>query len=107
MQDEDPSQYSALAKAAIARVNSTVIKLPPRSPDLHVIENVFAIVNSQLREQARDRKIRREPFEGFKARVMNIFFHFSVCNRKSLGLIDSIPKRMNSVIRNRGVRLKY
>ena len=105
MQDGDPSQNSALAKAAIARVNSTVIKLPPGCPDLHVIENVFAIVNSQLRKQARDYKIRRETFEEFKARVMNTFFNFSfvTVNR----LIDSIPKRMNSVSRNRGVRLKY
>ena len=62
MQDGDPSQNSALAKAAVARVNSTVIKLPLRSPDLHVIENIFAIVNSQLRKQARDHKIRRETF---------------------------------------------
>ena len=105
MQDGDPSQNSALAKAAIARVNSTVIKLPPRSPDLHVIENVFAIVNRQLRKQARDRKIRCETFEEFKSRVKNTFFTlpFVTVNR----LIDSIPKRMDSVIRNRGVRLKY
>ena len=104
MQDGDPSQNSALAKAAIARVNSTVIKLPPRSPDLHVIENVFAIVNRQLRKQARDRKIRCETFEEFKSRVKNTFFTlpFVTVNR----LIDSIPKRMDSVIRNRGVRLK-
>jgi len=101
----DSRLWIALAKAAIARVNSTVVKLPPRSPDLHVIENVFAIVNSQLRKQARDHKIRRETFEEFKARVMNTFFTFPfvTINR----LIDSIPKRMNSVIRNRGVRLKY
>ena len=105
MQDGDPSQNSALAKAAIARVNSTVIKLAPRSPDLHVIENVFAIVNRQLRKQARDRKIRCETFEEFKGREMNTFFTlpFVTVNR----LIDSIPKRMDSVIRNRGVRLKY
>ena len=50
MQDGDPCQNSALAKAAIERVNSTVIKLPPRSADLHVIENVFAIVNRHLRK---------------------------------------------------------
>ena len=78
MQDGDPSQNSALEKAAIARVNSTVIELPPRSPHLHVIEN------SQLRKQARDHKIRRGTFEEFKGRVMNTFFHFSVCNRESV-----------------------
>ena len=101
MQDGDPSQNSALAKAAIVHVNSTVIKRPPRSPELHVFENVFAIVNSQLRKQARDQKIRRETFEEFKSRVMNTFFTLL------FRLIDSIPKRMDSVIRNRGVHLKY
>ena len=42
-----------LEKAAIERANSTVIKLPPRSADLHVIENVFAIVNRHLRKLAK------------------------------------------------------
>ena len=76
MQDGNPPQNSALAKAAIARVNSTVIKLPPQSIDLHVIKNFFAIVNSQLHKQARDHKIRGETFEQFKGRVMNNFFTF-------------------------------
>ena len=105
MQDGDPSQNSALAKVAIPRVNSTVIKLPPRSPGLHVIENVFAIINSQLRKQARNRKIRREKFEEYKGRVMNTFFTLPLVTVNRL--IDSIPKRMDSVIRNRGVCLKY
>ena len=74
MQYGNPPQNSALAKAAIARVNSTVIKLPPQSTDLHVIKNVFAIVNSQLQKQERDHKIRRETFEQFKGRVINNFF---------------------------------
>ena len=94
-----------MAKAAIVRVNSTVIKLPPRIPDLHVIKNVFAIVNSQLRKEARDHKIRRETFEEFKGRAINTFFNFRFVTVNQL--IDSIPKRMNSGIRNRGVRLKY
>ena len=105
MQDGDPCQNSALEKAAIERVNSTVIKLPPRSADLHVIENVFAIVNRHLRKQARDRKIRRETFEEFKARVIDTFFTLPIVTVNRL--IDSIPKRMTSVIRKRGGRIKY
>ena len=105
MQDGDPCQNSALAKVAIERVNSTVFKLPPRSADLHVIENVFAIVNRHLRKQARDRKIRRETFEEFKARVIDTFFTLPVVTVNRL--IDSIPKRMTSVIRKRGGRIKY
>ena len=95
----DPFQNSALAKAAIERVNNTTIKLPPRSTDLHVIKNVIAIVNRPLRKQARDRKIRHETFEEFKARVIDTFSTLPVVTVNSL--IDSIPKRMTSVIRKR------
>ena len=38
VQDGDPSQNSAIAKSAMSRANSTLLKLPPRSPDLHPIE---------------------------------------------------------------------
>ena len=105
MQDGDPCQNSALAKAAIERVNSTVIKLPPRSADLHVIENVFAISNRHLRKQVRDRKIRRETFDEFKARVIDTFFTLPVVTVNRL--IDSIQKIMTSVIKKRGGRIKY
>ena len=82
-----------------------MIKLPPRSTDLHVIKNVFAIVNRHLQKQARDRKIRRETFEEFKVRVIDSFFTLPVVtvNRS----IDSIPERMTSVIRKRGGRIRY
>ena len=74
MQNGDPCQNSASEKAAIEHINSTVIKLPPRSADLDVIENVFAILNRHLQKQSSDRKIRCETFEEFKARVIDTFF---------------------------------
>ena len=45
LQDGDPSQNSASARAAMQRTNSTLIKLYRRSPDLAVIENVFPMVS--------------------------------------------------------------
>ena len=43
VQDGDTSQNSALAKSAMLQANSTLLKLPPLSPDLHPIENLFHI----------------------------------------------------------------
>ena len=45
LQDGNPSQNSALARTAMQRTNSTLIKLCPKSPNLAVIENVFPMVN--------------------------------------------------------------
>jgi len=50
VQDGDPSQNSALAKSAMSWANSTLLKLPPRSPDLHPIENLFHIASNKLKE---------------------------------------------------------
>ena len=105
MQDGDPCQNSALAKDAMRRANSTLIKLPPRSADLHVIENVFSIVNRILRKQAKERNLRRESFLEFKDRVINAFFSLPILTVNKL--IDSIPKRMRVVIEKRGERLNY
>ena len=52
VQDGDPSQNAALAKTAMSRADSTLLKLPPRSPDLHPIENLFHIASNKLKEQA-------------------------------------------------------
>ena len=52
LQDGDPSQNSALARAAMQRTNSTLIKLCPRSPDMAVIENVIPMVSRMLKRQA-------------------------------------------------------
>jgi len=59
LQDGDPSQNSASARAAMQRTNSTLIKLcPPRSPDLAVIKNVFPMVSRMLKRQALQQQLR-------------------------------------------------
>ena len=40
VQDGDPSQNSAPAKSVMSRADSTLLKLPPQSQDLHPIENL-------------------------------------------------------------------
>ena len=105
LQDGDPSQNSALARAAMQRTNSILIKLCPRSPDLAVIENVFPMVSRMLKRQALQQQLRRETFQQFKNRVISTFNSLSVETVNNL--IRSMPKRIDMVIRNKGRRIKY
>ena len=50
IQDGDPSENSALARAAVQRAYSKLMKLPPRSPDLNPIENIFPIAAKILKK---------------------------------------------------------
>ena len=42
--DNDPSQRSKAARKAINDSGATLFEIPPRSPDLNPIENLFHIV---------------------------------------------------------------
>ena len=105
VQDGDPSQNSALARAAMQRTNSTLIKLCLRSPDLACHENVFPIVGRMLKDQAKKDNICRETFEQFQSRVINTFFSIPVETINTL--IRPMPKRMDIVIQSKGTRIKY
>ena len=105
LQDGDPSQHSALARAATQWTNSTLIKLYPRSLDLAVIENVFTMVSRMLKRQALQQQLRRETFEQFKNRVISTFHSIPVETVNNL--IRSMPKRIDMVIRNKGKPIKY
>ena len=92
LQDGDPSQNSALARAAMQRTNSTLIKLCPRSPDLAVIENVFLMVSRMLKRQPSQQQLRRETFEQFKNRVISTFHSIPVETVNNL--IRSMPNEL-------------
>lgn len=74
IQDGDPSQNSGMARSAMRRANSTLIKLPAHSSDLNCMENLFPIVRRILKKQALERGIKRESLKQFKALV---FIHTS------------------------------
>ena len=52
--DNDPSQTSKAARKAINDSEETLFEIPPRSPDLNPIENLFHIVKKKT-GQASDR----------------------------------------------------
>ena len=47
--DNDPSQTSAKARAVLTEMGYTMQKIPPRSPDLNPIENIFHLVRKRLK----------------------------------------------------------
>ena len=52
LQDGDPSQNSKAAMAALKKIGGKKFAIPPRSPDLNPIENIFHLVRRQLRYEA-------------------------------------------------------
>ena len=71
LQGGDPSQNSGMARAAMDRANCELLKIPPRSPDLNLIENIFKLVSDALRKQAIRSQITKETYEEFKSKVIS------------------------------------
>ncbi len=47
--DNDPSQSGKVAMKALQSVEGDLLKIPARSPDLNLIENIFHIVKSNVK----------------------------------------------------------
>ena len=97
LQDGCPSQNSKVASTAIDKSNAKLFSIPPRSPDINPIENVFNLVKRQLQTDARDNKITKETFEEFSKRCKDTLTNFpmDIIDRT----IASMDKRMTMIIR--------
>lgn len=105
IQDNDPSQNSAVAKTALQQVRAKLLKIPPRSPDLNPIENMFKSVSDNLHDSAIEEQLERESFTQFKQRVKNTIVQFPVA--KINNLIESMDRRIQLILETQGQRLKY
>ena len=105
IQDGDPSQNSAVARAAMTRANCELIKIPPRSPDLNPIENVFKHVSDALREQAITLQIQKETYAEFKDRVISTIQSLPIAMIDNI--IGSMPKRLKQILKRKGQRIRY
>ena len=57
--DNDPSQRSRAAQMALEDMESEFQEIPPRSPDLNPIENIFHLVKRYLENEAISKRITR------------------------------------------------
>ena len=69
VQDGDPSQNSALARAAWNSIGAKIMPIPPRSGDINCIENIFHIIKTILHDDALRKNITFEMFDQFCAQV--------------------------------------
>ena len=67
--DNDPSRRSKSATMALTEIEAELLEIPPRSPDIDCIENVFHLVKRYLEEEAIAENITNETFEQFKQRI--------------------------------------
>lgn len=105
LQDGDPRQVSKAAKNAMIDIGCDMFAIPPRSPDLNPIENIFHQVRKQLKDDALQLEITRENYEQFYTRVQKTLKEFSVdfINKT----IESMNRRIDMVIKTKGERTKY
>ena len=57
VQDNDPSQQSASATKAWEKLGFEQVYIPPRSPDLNPIENIFNLAKEFLQQEACEKEI--------------------------------------------------
>jgi hypothetical protein len=105
IQDGDPSQNSKIAQCAMKDVNAKLLSIPPRSPDINPIENVFHLVHKRLSEDALEKEIGKETIQDFEKRVIDSLY--SIPHDTINNTIASMDKRLRKIIRNKGCRIKY
>ena len=105
LQDGDPSQNSRLAQNTWEGMKCSVFSIPPRSPDLNPIENIFHLIGKKLKKDAIDMNIEVESYDQYCQRVVKTVMAFdsAIIDRT----IESMPKRLKLVIEGKGHRTKY
>ena len=68
--DNDPSQRSKVAKRALQDIEAELHDIPPRSPDINVIESISHLLRMDLEEEAVTENITCETLEQFRDRVL-------------------------------------
>ena len=105
LQDGYPSQNSLMAQDVMDAILCRLFKIPARSPDLNHTENVFHLVDNQLRKDAMKKHIPKEFFEQFCWRIKKSLLNISPAIISKT--IESINKRVDAIITSRGERIKY
>ena len=103
--DNDPSQRSKVAKRALRDIEAELQEIPPRSPDVNVIESIFHLLRMDLEEEAVSENITCEPFEQFRDCISKSLERLprDIIDRT----IESLNDRIDAVISSKGSRTKY
>jgi hypothetical protein len=98
--DGAPCHRSHIVKDKCEELGIRQLEWPGQSPDCNPIENLWSIVKSKVRSQ------QPRTMADLKEAINNVWTHgipLSLCKC----LVDSMPRRLNSVIHNKGFPTKY
>ena len=105
LQDNCSVMNSTLVREALFDAGIKRFKIPPRSPDINCIENVFHAMRKSIQKDAIHRNITKETFRQFQARCAHIIRHYDVAYINKV--IESMPKRIEFVKKRHGQRIRY
>ena len=105
MQNSDPSQNAASVQKALRQIKARVFSIPPRSPDMNPIANLFHLVRKQLNSDAISKNIVKESNEEFQNRIVQTVLQFQTPIIDNI--IESMNKRIDLVIMSKRNRIKY
>ena len=105
LQDGDPSQNSAKSRVAQEEVGADLFPIPPRSPELNPIENLFAFVKKELRENAIKNNIKKGSFAEFSLRVKHTLY--STDKERINNIIGSYGRRLSQIIVKKEGKINY
>lgn len=100
-QDNDPKHTAGITKKWIADQNITVLDWPPQSPDLNPIEHLWGILKRHVTELPGE----SSNFDHLWERTQEAWNNISSTTCQTL--VDSMPRRIQAVIDQKGGYTKY
>ena len=100
-----PILRSAVAKEAMAEMSCRFFKIPPRSPDVNPIENVFHLVGEKLSKDALEKNITKETYQQFCRRIKQTLYNFP--EETISKTIATMGQHIDMIITSGGNRVKY
>lgn len=97
--DNDPKHTSKRAKEFLRTNNVNVMKWPSQSPDLNPIEMLWIDIDKAIKEK------KPTNIDNLYAAIQNAWNNISM--DRCIRLIESMPRRCQEVIRNKGLHIKY
>lgn len=100
-QDNASAHTSRVAEAYLKKRNAVILPWPANSPDLSPIENLWSIVSQKVYNGHKQYRCKEELFEAVQKEWL------AIPQSILTSLYDSIPKRMEAVVKAKGFPTKY
>ena len=100
-QDNAPAHAARSTSEYLKRKEIDVLPWPPYSPDLNIIENMWAITSQKVNANGKEYSNSDELWE-------SVSYHFlNISDETVTSLFKSVPQRLISVVELQGKRTKY